>query len=77
MSENAISNRGRHPRTRRTPPERGDEAALFVEHQRFLLRVTARRLGGLEDLAEKEPPVNLAASRGGEPAQARSSSDRA
>jgi RNA polymerase sigma factor (sigma-70 family) len=30
----------------------GDEAALFLEHQRFLLRVTTRRVGGSQDLAE-------------------------
>jgi DNA-directed RNA polymerase specialized sigma24 family protein len=33
--------------------ERGDEAALFLEHQRFLLRVTTRRLGGSQDVAEE------------------------
>jgi DNA-directed RNA polymerase specialized sigma24 family protein len=32
--------------------ERGDEAALFLEHERFLLRVTTRRLGGSQELAE-------------------------
>jgi RNA polymerase sigma factor (sigma-70 family) len=52
MSENATSNRARRPRWRRIPPERGDEAALFLEHQRFLLRVTARRFGGSQELAE-------------------------
>ena len=52
MSENATSNRARRERSRPIPPACGDEAALFLEHQRFLLRVTARRFGGSQELAE-------------------------
>jgi RNA polymerase sigma factor (sigma-70 family) len=52
MSENATNQPAGRTGPRPTPSERGDEAALFLEHQRFLLRVTARRLGGSQDLAE-------------------------
>jgi RNA polymerase sigma factor (sigma-70 family) len=52
MSENATESGPRRPWSRPIPPGRGDEAALFLEHQRFLLRVTARRFGGSQELAE-------------------------
>jgi RNA polymerase sigma factor (sigma-70 family) len=52
MSVNATNGVPRRPRSRPTAPGRGDEAALFLEHQRFLLRVTARRFGGSQELAE-------------------------
>jgi RNA polymerase sigma factor (sigma-70 family) len=52
MSEDGTSNRARRPGSRPIPSERSDESALFLEHQRFLLRVTARRFGGSQDLAE-------------------------
>jgi RNA polymerase sigma factor (sigma-70 family) len=52
MSVNATQSRPRRPQSRPIPPGRGDEAALFLEHQRFLLRVTARRFGGSQELAE-------------------------
>jgi RNA polymerase sigma factor (sigma-70 family) len=52
MSENATNQPAGRTGARPTQSERGDEAALFLEHQRFLLRVTARRLGGSQDLAE-------------------------
>jgi RNA polymerase sigma factor (sigma-70 family) len=52
MSVNATKRGPRRPRSRPIPPGRGDEAALFLEHQRFLLRVTARRFGGSQELAE-------------------------
>ena len=50
MSENATSQEAQ--RVRPVPPPRGDEAALFLEHQRFLVRVTTRALGGSQELAE-------------------------
>ena len=52
MSVNATKSGQRRPGSRPIPPGRGDEAALFVEHQRLLLRVTARRFGGSQELAE-------------------------
>jgi RNA polymerase sigma factor (sigma-70 family) len=52
MSGNATQSGPRRPRSRPIPSEQGDEAALFLEHQRFLLRVTARRFGGSQELAE-------------------------
>jgi hypothetical protein len=52
MSEKTINQGARRGLSRPVPPERGDEAALFLEHQRFLLRVTARRFGGSQELAE-------------------------
>lgn len=52
MSENAINHRVRRIGSRLTPSERGDEAALFLEHQRFLVRVTTQRFGDSRDLAE-------------------------
>jgi RNA polymerase sigma factor (sigma-70 family) len=52
MPERTINRGPRHGLSRPVPPERGDEAALFLEHQRFLLRVTARRFGGSQELAE-------------------------
>jgi RNA polymerase sigma factor (sigma-70 family) len=52
MSEKTINQGARRGRLRPVPPERGDEAALFLDHQRFLLRVTARRFGGSQELAE-------------------------
>lgn len=52
MSVNATNSGPQRPRSRPIPPGRGDEAALFLEHQRFLLRVTARRFGGSQELAE-------------------------
>jgi RNA polymerase sigma factor (sigma-70 family) len=52
MSVNTTQSGPRRERSRPIPPERGDEAALFLEHQRFLLRVTARRFGGSRELAE-------------------------
>jgi RNA polymerase sigma factor (sigma-70 family) len=52
MSENATNQPAGRTGARSTPSERGDEAALFLEHQRFLLRVTARRFGGSQELAE-------------------------
>jgi RNA polymerase sigma factor (sigma-70 family) len=52
VSEKTTNQRVRRARSRPARCERGDEAALFLEHQRFLLRVTARRLGGSQELAE-------------------------
>jgi DNA-directed RNA polymerase specialized sigma24 family protein len=52
MSLNATKSGPRRQHPRPTPPEHRDEAALFLEHQRFLLRVTARRFGGSQELAE-------------------------
>jgi RNA polymerase sigma factor (sigma-70 family) len=52
MPEKTINQGARRGLSRSVPPERGDEAALFLEHQRFLLRVTARRFGGSQELAE-------------------------
>jgi RNA polymerase sigma factor (sigma-70 family) len=52
MPEKTINQEARRGLSRPVPPGRGDEAALFLEHQRFLLRVTARRFGGSQALAE-------------------------
>jgi RNA polymerase sigma factor (sigma-70 family) len=52
MSVNATKSGPRRLRARPIPRGRGDEAALFLEHQRFLVRVTARRFGGSRELAE-------------------------
>jgi hypothetical protein len=60
MSVNATKRGPRRPRSRSIPPERGDEVALFLEHQRFLLRVTARRFGGSQELAEGRLCLRLA-----------------
>jgi RNA polymerase sigma factor (sigma-70 family) len=52
MSVNATNSGPRRPRARPIPTGRGDGAALFLEHQRFLLRVTERRFGGSQEPAE-------------------------
>jgi RNA polymerase sigma factor (sigma-70 family) len=52
MSANATRSGRRRQRSRPIPSGRGDEAALFLEHQDFLVRVTARRFGGSQELAE-------------------------
>jgi RNA polymerase sigma factor (sigma-70 family) len=52
MSEKPTNQPGGRTGSRPTPSERGDEAALFLEHQRFLVRVTTRKFGGSRDLAE-------------------------
>ena len=52
MPVNATESGTRRPHPCTMPSERGEEAALFLEHQRFLLRVTARRFGGSQELAE-------------------------